>query len=81
MDVEEKLYTAANERGIACITISQRLALTQFHTQELRLGKCRALCCCPRLIAQHVFLLTRAGCNNADGWERHKVEFDASIVR
>ena len=34
--------TAANERGIACITISQRLALTQFHTQELRLGKCRA---------------------------------------
>ena len=42
VDVEEKLYTAANERGIACITISQRLALTQFHTQELRLGKCRA---------------------------------------
>ena len=30
--------TAANERGIACITISQRLALTQFHTHELKLG-------------------------------------------
>ena len=24
--------------GIACISISQRLALEEFHTQELRLG-------------------------------------------
>jgi ABC-type uncharacterized transport system fused permease/ATPase subunit len=38
VDVEEKLYEAANEMGIACISISQRLALEAFHTQELRLG-------------------------------------------
>ena len=38
VDVEEKLYQAAHEMGIACISISQRLALEEFHTQELRLG-------------------------------------------
>ena len=30
------LYRAANERGITSITISQRLALEEFHTRELR---------------------------------------------
>lgn len=38
VDVEEKLYRIAAERGIACITLSQRLALTEFHSQELHLG-------------------------------------------
>ena len=38
MDVEEKLYRTAAEMGIACISISQRLALTEFHAQELHLG-------------------------------------------
>ena len=33
MDVEEKLYRTAAEMGIACISISQRLALTEFHAQ------------------------------------------------
>ena len=28
----------ANKDGITCITISQRLALEEFHTQELHLG-------------------------------------------
>ena len=28
----------ANENGITCITISQRLALEEFHSQELHLG-------------------------------------------
>ena len=40
IDVEEKLYRAANERGITSITISQRLALEEFHTRELRMGDC-----------------------------------------
>lgn len=39
VDVEEKLYRAANERGINVITISKRLALESFHDQELRLGE------------------------------------------
>ena len=39
VDVEEKLYIEARERGITMITMSQRLALDQFHTQELRLGE------------------------------------------
>lgn len=37
-DVEEKLYRAAKERGITSITISQRLALEEFHDQELKMG-------------------------------------------
>ena len=39
VEVEEKLYTAARELDITAITISQRLALTEFHSQELRLGE------------------------------------------
>mmetsp|Transcript_10704 Transcript_10704/g.19826 ORF Transcript_10704/g.19826 Transcript_10704/m.19826 type:complete len:411 (+) Transcript_10704:1-1233(+) len=38
VDVEEKLYRAAHDRGITLITISQRLALEEFHTHELMLG-------------------------------------------
>lgn len=38
MDVEVQLYQAAAEQQMTLITISQRLALTQFHAQELRLG-------------------------------------------
>ena len=38
MDVEERLYQTAKSTGIATITLSQRLALEEFHTQELRLG-------------------------------------------
>lgn len=38
VDAEIGLYTTANKLGITCITISQRLALPQFHFQELRLG-------------------------------------------
>ena len=33
MDVEQKLYEEAKHRGITCITLSQRLVLTDFHTQ------------------------------------------------
>eukprot|EP00505_MAST-04D_sp_SCG-Rhode-Island_P006850 Stramenopile-MAST_4_protein_6850 len=36
----EALYRAAKERGITSITISQRLALEEFHTRELRMGDC-----------------------------------------
>ena len=39
MDVEERLYAAAKDLGITSITISQRLALTQFHSTELKLGQ------------------------------------------
>ena len=39
VDVEQQLYRAAAEQGITCVTISQRLALAQFHTSELSLGK------------------------------------------
>ena len=38
IDVEKKLYAAAAERGIICITVSKRLVLNEFHDQELRLG-------------------------------------------
>ena len=38
IDVEKKLYEAARSHGITSITISQRLALEEFHTQELQLG-------------------------------------------
>ena len=39
VDVERRLYQAAIEMGITSITISQRLALTEFHENELRLGE------------------------------------------
>lgn len=38
VDVEHKLYRAAVEAGITCVTISQRLALAQFHSTELKMG-------------------------------------------
>ena len=38
MDVETRLYENAARLGITIITLSQRLALHQFHSQELRLG-------------------------------------------
>ena len=38
IDVEKKLYEAAHARDITSVTISQRLALEEFHAQELRLG-------------------------------------------
>ena len=37
-DVEKALYEQAYSRGITCVTISQRIALEEFHTQELHLG-------------------------------------------
>ena len=39
VDVERRLYKAAIDMGITSITISQRLALTEFHENELRLGE------------------------------------------
>lgn len=38
IDVEKKLYEAASDHNITSITISQRLALEEFHTHELQLG-------------------------------------------
>jgi len=38
VDVEVDLYKTAHARGITLITISQRLALEEFHTHELKLG-------------------------------------------
>ena len=38
LDVEERLYRTAKLHGITLITLSQRLALTQFHKHELQLG-------------------------------------------
>ena len=38
VDVERRLYEAAVELGITCITVSKRLALEEFHEQEVRLG-------------------------------------------
>eukprot|EP00039_Didymoeca_costata_P029327 m.24190 g.24190 ORF g.24190 m.24190 type:complete len:1249 (-) comp7584_c0_seq1:100-3846(-) len=38
IEVEERLYEEARNRGITCITLSQRLCFVQFHKQELRLG-------------------------------------------
>ena len=39
IDVERRLYAAAIERGLTCVTISKRLALEEFHEVELRLGE------------------------------------------
>ena len=39
IDVERRLYAAAIERGLTCVTISKRLALEEFHEIELRLGE------------------------------------------
>jgi len=38
IDVEEALYKSALEHGITSITISQRLALEEFHSEELAMG-------------------------------------------
>jgi ABC-type uncharacterized transport system fused permease/ATPase subunit len=39
VDVEDRLYREAARLGITCITLSQRLALAEFHTKELQLGR------------------------------------------
>jgi ABC-type uncharacterized transport system fused permease/ATPase subunit len=39
-EVERKLYASLAESGITCITISKRLALSDFHKRELKLGQC-----------------------------------------
>jgi ABC-type uncharacterized transport system fused permease/ATPase subunit len=39
IDVEEALYRSAVEKGITCITVSQRLSLPEFHTVELKMGE------------------------------------------
>ena len=39
MDVEDKLFYEAKRRGITCITLSQRLALVEHHTQQLKIGE------------------------------------------
>lgn len=38
VDIEKKLYIESVKRGITCVTISQRLALHEFHSKELKLG-------------------------------------------
>jgi ABC-type uncharacterized transport system fused permease/ATPase subunit len=38
VDVEMRLYAEARKMGITSVTLSQRLALAEFHTRELRLG-------------------------------------------
>jgi ABC-type uncharacterized transport system fused permease/ATPase subunit len=38
VDVEEKLYTSLVDAGVTIITISKRLALTEFHAHELQFG-------------------------------------------
>lgn len=38
IDIEKQLYEQAKDLGITSITISQRLALEEFHTHELKLG-------------------------------------------
>eukprot|EP01063_Lacrimia_lanifica_P036441 TRINITY_DN7231_c0_g3_i1.p1 TRINITY_DN7231_c0_g3~~TRINITY_DN7231_c0_g3_i1.p1 ORF type:complete len:1372 (+),score=583.24 TRINITY_DN7231_c0_g3_i1:70-4116(+) len=37
-DIEKTLYTSIQEAGTTCITISKRLALPEFHSQQLQLG-------------------------------------------
>ena len=37
MDVEEGLYKSLQDQGVTTITISKRLALTNFHDAELQL--------------------------------------------
>ena len=43
VDIEERLYAAACKMNISCITISQRLALHQFHKRQLALGIVRRI--------------------------------------
>ena len=39
IDQEEELYAAAQRAGITCVTVSQKMTLPEFHTQELRMGE------------------------------------------
>ena len=39
IDQERKLYEAAASLDISCVTISQRLSLPEFHSQEIKLGQ------------------------------------------
>lgn len=47
IDIEEKLYAAAFDKGITCITVSQKMTLPKFHTQELRFGEVRRAAAVP----------------------------------
>jgi ABC-type uncharacterized transport system fused permease/ATPase subunit len=38
VDVEKGLYESAYAKGITCVTISQRVALEEYHSKELHLG-------------------------------------------
>lgn len=38
VDAEEQLYQSAHDAGITAVTVSQRLGLERFHSQELRFG-------------------------------------------
>merc|ERR1711916_150052 len=40
IDIEKRLYDEASKLNITSITVSQRLALTEYHDTELRLGDC-----------------------------------------
>ena len=42
IDQERKLYEAAASLDISCVTISQRLSLPEFHSQEIKLGQLTA---------------------------------------
>eukprot|EP01043_Picozoa_sp_COSAG02_P038439 COSAG02_NODE_2964_length_7645_cov_4.848927_1_plen_113_part_10 len=44
MDVEEGLYKSLRDEGVTIITISKRLALTDFHDAELQLYDIDAVC-------------------------------------
>ena len=44
MDVEGGLYKSLQDQGVTTITISKRLALTDFHDAELQLYDIDALC-------------------------------------
>ena len=72
VDVEEKLYAEAEKMGITSVTLSQRLALTQFHRCLAHAPTCHGPqpCHAPQLLlqaSQLVAHMSAASCQPAAG--------------
>ena len=71
VDVEKDLYRKINENGTTCITISKRLALPEFHSQQLKLGMTPTRTHHPLSLSSHTAF--RTGAENPTGWELSEI--------
>ncbi len=71
-DAETDLYKAMFDKNITCITISKRLALTDFHEKQLQLGEGFVLFLLlydELLLNLSDELLSNPGVSNTNGWK------------